>query len=154
MLRGNHPSAYAFADYLREEFGDMRQQGMFLVLPYELVRHLPQLRLSPIGCIPQRERRPRTIIDYTYSGINNDTQKLAPQESMQWGTALQRLLWLIHTADRRQGPVLMSKTDLSDGFYQYQVTASGALMLATPFPSGPNEPPLVSIKNRHQISTS
>ena len=148
MRRGNHPSAHAFAEYLREEFGDMRQQGMFLVLPYELVRHLPQLRLSPIGCIPQRERRPRTIIDYTYSGVNDSTLKLAPQESMQWGRTLQRLLWMIHTADRRQGPVLMSKTDLSDGFYQYQVTASGALMLATPFPSGPGEPPLVSIPTR------
>ena len=126
----------------------MRSRGMFLILPYDLVRHLPQLRLSPIGCIPQRDRRPRTIIDYTYSGINPASNKLAPPEAMQWGTALKRLLWLLHTADRRHGPVYLSKTDLSDGFYQFQLTPSGALMLATPFPSGPGEPPLVSIPTR------
>ena len=148
MARGNHPSALAFTTFLREEFADMRSKGMFLILPYDLVRHLPQLRLSPIGCIPQRDRRPRTIIDYTYSGINPSSNKLAPPEAMQWGATLKRLLWLIHTADRRHGPVMLSKTDLSDGFYQFQVTASGALMLATPFPSGPGEPPLVSIPTR------
>ena len=79
MTRGNHPSALAFTTFLREEFADMRSKGMFLILPYDLVRHLPQLRLSPIGCIPQRDRRPRTIIDYTYSGINPSTNKMAPQ---------------------------------------------------------------------------
>ena len=137
MKRGNHPSALAFTKFLREEMGEMRQKGMFLVLPYELVRRIPQLRISPIGCVPQRERRPRMINDYTFSGVNPDTVKMAPREAMQWGRTLNRILWYVYTADRRQGTVLLSKTDLSDGFYQFHLTPSGALSLATPFPNLP-----------------
>ena len=59
---------------------------------------------------------------------------------MQWGRTFQRLLWYIHTADRRHGPVFMSKTDLSDGFYQLPLTPSGALKLAVPFNRADKEP--------------
>jgi len=127
---------------------DMRSKGMFIVLPYHLIRHIPQLRISPIGCVPQRERRPRMINDYTFSSVNPDTVKLAPQEAMQWGRTLHRILWFIYTADRRRGPVLLSKTDLSDGFYQFHLTPTGALKLATPFPNLPSEPELVAIPTR------
>ena len=48
-------------------------------------------------------------------------------------------------ADQRHGPVLLSKTDLSDGFYQLHLTPSGALKLAVPFPSAANEPPLIAV---------
>jgi len=64
IQRGNHPSAHAFTEFLREEMGDMRRKGMFIVLLYELLRDLPQLRISPLGCVPQRERRPRMFNDY------------------------------------------------------------------------------------------
>ena len=148
ILRGNHPSAHAFTTFLREEMADMREKGMFLVLPYELVRDIPQLRISPIGVVPQRERRPRMINDYTFSGVNPSTIKLAPAEAMQWGRTLNRLLWMIYHADRRQGPVYLSKTDLSDGFYQFHLTPTGSLSLATPFPNLPHEPKLVSIPTR------
>lgn len=52
---------------------------------------------------------------------------------MKWGSTFHPLLWLIHTADQHHGPVLMSKTDLSDRFYQLPLTSSGALKLAVPF---------------------
>ena len=133
MQRGNHPSTKAFAEFIRSEMTDMRSKGMFIVLPYHLVRPLAPLRISPLGCVPQRERRPRIINDYTFSNINQDTMKLAPPEAMQWGRTLNRVLWYIYTADSRQGPVLMSKTDLSDGFYQLHLTPTGALKLAVPF---------------------
>ena len=138
MRRGNHPSTRAFQDFMRTEMADMRSKGMFIVLPYQHVRSFPELRISPLGCVPQRERRPRIINDYTYSGVNGTTLKMAPEEAMQWGRTLHRILWYVHTADRRHGPVLMSKTDLSDGFYQLHLTPSGALKLAVPFssPSG------------------
>ena len=148
MTRGNHLSAREFTDFWRIEIGDMRKKGIFIVLPYDLVRHLDGLRLSPMGVVQQRNRRPRTIIDYTYSAVNEATHKLTPQESMQWGRALQRLLWFIYYADRRHGPVLLAKTDLSDGFYQLHLTPSGALQLAMPFPSTHDEPPLVAIPTR------
>ena len=146
--RGNHPSAHAFTDFLREEMGEMRQKGMFIVLPYHLLKDMKQLRLSPLGCVPQRERRPRMINDYTYSSVNPDTIHCAPPEAMQWGRTLHRLLWYVFSADQRHGPVLLSKTDLSDGFYQLPLTPSGALKLAVPFPHLPGEPPLIAIPTR------
>ena len=148
IQRGNHPSAQAFTDFLREEMCDMRTKGMFIVLPYSYLRHHPELRISPLGCVPQRDRRPRIINDYTFSEVNQSTIKMAPPEAMQWGRALNRVLWYIYTADRRNGPVLLSKTDLSDGFYQIHLNPSGALKLAVPFPSAPNEPPLIAIPTR------
>ena len=126
---------------------DMRSKGMFIVLPYRLVRNLPSLRLSPLGCVPQRERRPRIINDYTFSGVNPNTVKMAPPEAMQWGRTLNRVLWYVLHADNRHGPVLMSKTDLSDGFYQMHLTPSGALKLAVPFHCEGQEP-MVAIPTR------
>ena len=145
--RGNHPSVDAFSDFIREEMLDMRRKGIFIVLPYKLIRDHPALRISPLGCVPQRERRPRIINDYTFSGINPATHKLAPEAAMQWGRTLQRVLWYVFNADRRHGPVLLSKTDLSDGFYQLPLTPTGALKLAVPFRSSDQEP-LVAVPTR------
>ena len=108
---------------------------MFIVLPYNSVRHLSALWLSPLGCVPQQERCLRIINDYTFSGVNPETIKMAPPEAMQWGRTLQRVLWYIFYSDNRHGPVLLSKTDLSDGFYQLHLTPTGALKLAVPFNS-------------------
>ena len=147
IKRGNHPSTQAYSDFIRSEMTDMRKKGMFIVLPYSSVRDLPPLRLSPLGCVPQRERRPRIINDYTYSGVNPASVKLAPPEAMQWGRTLNRIMWYILHADSRHGPVLMSKTDLSDGFYQLHLTPTGALKLAVPFQSTEGEP-MVAIPTR------
>ena len=85
MQRGNHPSALAFNDFTSEEMTDMRSKGIFMVLPYGLLRGYPALHISLLGCVPQREQRPRIINDYTYSGVNPSSVKLAPPEAMQWG---------------------------------------------------------------------
>jgi len=88
------------------------------------------------------------ICDYTYSGVNPQTVKRAPPEAMQWGRTLHRILWYVFTADQRHGSFLLSKTDMSDGFYQLHLTPSGALKLAVPFPQAAGEPPLVAIPTR------
>ena len=119
--RGPHPSALEHRDFLRSEMLEMCQRRQWVVLPYSAVRHLPGLRVSPPGVIPQRDRRPRTIVDYTFSGVNGDTQRLAPPEAMQFGRALWRLLHQIHFADPRFGPVHLCKVDVADGFYQVWV---------------------------------
>ena len=148
IQRGNHPSVLAFADFVKEEMLDMRRKGIFVILPYKLLRDRPELRISPLGCVPQRDRRPRIINDYTFSGVNPSTLKLSPEAAMQWGRAFHRMLWYIFTADRRHGSVLLSKTDLANGFYQIPLTPSGALKLAVPFPSDEGEEPLLAIPTR------
>jgi hypothetical protein len=47
----------------------MIHKGNWIVLPARLVLHEPQLRLSPLGVVPQRDRRPRTISDYTFFAL-------------------------------------------------------------------------------------
>ena len=147
IRRGNHPSTHAYSDFILAEMTDMRKKGMFIILPYSAVRSYKPLRLSPLGCVPQRERPPRIINDYTFSGVNPASLKLAPPEAMQWGRTLNRVLWYVLNADSRHGPVLLSKTDLSDGFYQLHLTPSGALKLAVPFAAKGKEP-LVAIPTR------
>jgi hypothetical protein len=96
----------------------LQSKGFWTVLPYALVKHLQGLRLSPLGCVPQRGRRPRLIVYLSYYSINADTLKLAPHEAIQFGRALDRLLYRIRHANPRYGPVHMNKIDISDGFYR------------------------------------
>ncbi|MGH7974696.1 MAG: hypothetical protein ACREBR_04160, partial [bacterium] len=137
MQYGSHASvAGEFSEFLREEMADMVKKGYWLVLPYTKVRTLSRLRLSPAGVVPQRERRPRTIIDYTWSGVNAEALQLAPKEAMQFGRALQRVLQKVHQADYRHGPVHSMKLDLADGFYRVGINAMDvpALGVALPYP--------------------
>ena len=55
-----------------------------MVVPYSAVRHLPHLRIFPLGAVPQRNRRPWLIVDYTFSGLNAETLLWAPREAKQF----------------------------------------------------------------------
>jgi hypothetical protein len=83
-----------------------------VVLPYQSVKHLKNLCISPPGVPPQRDRRPRWICDYIFSGVNDDTADVAPNEAMEFGHALERILREILLADPSQGPVHMIKVDI------------------------------------------
>ena len=108
-------------DFLYEEFEDMINKGQWLILPASAVKEWPGLRYSPPGVVPQRGRRPRWIVDYSFWGINEETLPLAALESMRFGTALDRILREILLADPAFGPVYLMKVDLSDGLsYQPQ----------------------------------
>lgn len=56
-------------------------------------------------------------MDYTFSGVNDDTARLAPKEAMQFGRALQRVLTQIVHADPRYGPPKLARIDIADGIY-------------------------------------
>lgn len=116
--RGCHKSARDHTEFVCEELVDFCRQGYWTVLPLDAVQQWPELRLSPLGVVPQRERRPRLIVDYTFSGVNQDTARLAPAEAMQFGRALQRVLTQIVHADPRFGPPKLAKIDIADGFYR------------------------------------
>jgi hypothetical protein len=75
---GAHPSAtHHFRTFLHEDLLDMVAKGYWAILPYNAVRHLPHLKLSPSGVVPQREHRPRPIMDYTYTKVNQASLPLA-----------------------------------------------------------------------------
>jgi hypothetical protein len=91
-VRGPHQSTKAHVDFVRDEMADFNDKSFWTVLPLEAVQHLPNLLLSPLGCVPQRDRRPRLINDLTFYEINKQTIRLAPSEVMQFGKALERVL--------------------------------------------------------------
>lgn len=145
MSRGSHPSAAAHHEFLREEMAEMLQQRFWIILPYDLVKHIPALRLSPLGVIPQRDRRPRVIVDFTFSGVNQHTVTVAPYEAMQFGRAFERVLHKIYHAHPRFGPVFLIKVDLADGFYRVPLASSHLPTLGVAFPNLPGEPALVAL---------
>ena len=145
LKRGPHSSCNDGIEFLREEFADMIEKQQWIVLPADLVKKQFGLRLSPLGLVPQRGRRDRMISDYSFFDVNQETLKLAPDEAMQFGRTLWRLLYRIHHANDKFGPVFLSKVDLSDGFYRLWLRPEDTIHLAALFPSRPGEPKLVGI---------
>ena len=145
MQRGPHPSTAPYLHFVEDDMADMIRKGYWVVLPYHLVRHLPNLRISPMGAVPQHERRPRIIVDYSFSNVNQEVDKGAPPEAMQLGRALNRVLHRIATADPADGPVYLMKLDLSDGFYRVPLRDSDIPLLGVAFPVAPGAPPLVAM---------
>ena len=144
LERGPHQSALEYKDFVREEFLDYVKKKYWILLPARKVMDVPELRLSPLGCVPQHERRPRLICDYTFYGVNQVTSHEAPPEAMQFGKALERVLYLLSRADPRLGPVYLSKIDISDGFYRLRLTLSSVAPLGILLPTWEAEEPLVA----------
>ncbi len=144
VQRGPHKSSHEEREFVAKEILDFCAQGYWAVLPYQLVRHWRGLRISPLGVVPQRYRRPRLIVDYSFSGLNNDTIPLAPKDAMQFGRALQRVMTTIVNADPRYGPVYLSKIDIADGFYRVWLQLSHIAKLGVALPTAPGEPHLVA----------
>ena len=71
LKRGPHRSAKEHIEFLRGGYTDMMHMGHWILLPARSLLSedelLKVLRLSPLGVVPQCDRRPRTISDYTYS---------------------------------------------------------------------------------------
>jgi hypothetical protein len=87
----------------------MIRKGQWTLLPALLVLNDLQLRLSPLGLAPQRDRRPRTIRDYSFFGVNHETLTLSPVECMQFGKARWRVLWHLKSANPHLGSMYLSK---------------------------------------------
>jgi hypothetical protein len=86
-------------------------------------------------------------VDYSFSGVNEDTILLAAQEAMQFGRALQRILTKIVCADPPYGPVPMAKIDIADGFYRVWLHVEDILKLGVELPNAPGQPPLIAFSS-------
>jgi hypothetical protein len=123
----------------------MIQKKFWTVLPASLIVKHPELRLSPLGVIPQHERRPRIICDYSFYGINNDTTPTGPHEAMRFGRTLHRIMNQIARSNPRFGPVLLGKYDLADGYYRIPLNPTQAMRLACILPKTTSEEHLIAI---------
>ena len=70
----------------------MINKQQWIVLLFFKVKDLPSFRISPPGVIPQRERRPHWICDYSFYNVNNNTLELFAPKAMQYGHALDHIL--------------------------------------------------------------
>lgn len=142
--RGPHQSSNEYKEFVREEFTDFVQKQFWTILPYELIKHMTNLRLSPLGVVPQRERRPRLIVDLSYFGINQECLSIAPNDAMQFGRALQRLLYKILIANPAHGPVYLSKIDIADSFYRLRLAPRDIPKLGVLLPRHEGESAMVA----------
>jgi hypothetical protein len=70
--RGAHSSAkHQFRQFLWEDIKDMMAKGFWTILPFHVIKHYPHLKLAPSGVVPQRTRRLRPIMDYTFTAVNH-----------------------------------------------------------------------------------
>jgi hypothetical protein len=145
LERGSHQSAKQHVDFLCSEFVNMIKKGQWILLPATQVMNNRNLRLIPLGVVPQRERRPRTICDYSSFLVNDDTIELCPTESMQFGRSLLRILQKIARSDPRLGPVYLFKIDISDGFYRIAIRSEDVPKLSVMFPTAPGEEQLIGL---------
>ena len=149
MRRGPHKSAVEYSDFLQEELLDFVQKGFWMILPVRLLKKYPMiyknLRVSPMGVVPQRARRPRIIVDYSFFGLNDDTVKMAPQDAMQFGKALQRILQALVDANPKYGPVHLFKVDIADGFYRIWLNIADIPKLACSIPPLYGDEPLLAL---------
>ena len=116
--RGCHRSATEHADFLREEMSEFIENKFWTVLPYDSVKHITKLQLSPAAIKDERDRKPRLLCDHSWSPVNDTTLPHSPPEAMQFGGALHRVLRRVRHADPKFGPVYLSKHDIKDGFYR------------------------------------
>jgi hypothetical protein len=123
----------------------MMQKGYYTILPYHSICHYPHLKLSPAGVVPQRTRRPRPIMDYSFTTVNHHSLPIAPTNSMQMGFALQRILQTIAYANPAFGPPLLCKFDLSDGYYRVPLSPEATLELAVVIPGFARHKSLVAL---------
>ena len=144
MDRGAHKSCSEYLPFLQQEFVEMIEKNQWVILPFEDAKELVGLRISPPGCVPQRDRRPRWICDYSFYDVNQETIELFAEDAMQFGHALERFLRQILLADPALGPVLIMKLDISDGFYRICLNPNDIPKLGVVFPTLPGQQRLVA----------
>jgi hypothetical protein len=137
-VRGPHVSAaHLYKPFVLEDMFNMVREGYWCVLPFTAVAHMSKLKLSPAGVVPQRERRPRIILDYSFpphDNVNSASLPIAPTHAMQFGKAFQRLIQRIVYCNKNHGPPYMAKLDLADGYYRVPLSPLAALELAVVLP--------------------
>ena len=77
---GTYDSANKEADFINVDLSEQVQAGQVNIFPLEAVNTLDNLWLSPVEVIPQVGRRPRLILDFIWSGLNNISKRLSLME--------------------------------------------------------------------------
>ena len=89
-----------------------------------------KLKLSLIAEVPQSHCRPRLILGFLVKtdkgtpSVNNITNREAAPESLQFGRAFFCIIQAVWESDPSQGPVWVSKLDVTYAYHRGIVTLS------------------------------
>ena len=121
--KGQAALRYGAHDYISKEVVFVYQELVeqvkaihAVVFPFSSVSDLPNLCISPVAAIPQVGWRPCLIFDFTWSGLNQATDRVAPEESMRFGSALACIDRQALTTYPNLGPVYLRKVDLANAY--------------------------------------
>ncbi len=158
VARGPHPTActHEAIALFEEDIEYQRQAGFCKVIPWEELKQLrpPNLKISPVAAIPQVGRRPCIILNLSFpvyqdvdgiitatqASVNNTMALQAPREAVcKIGKVLPRLL--TYMRDTPAGlHILMSKLDISGGFWRLIVRDADCFNFAYVLPQWNGKP--------------
>ncbi len=129
-----------------------------IVLWDNIKEALPKrLKISPLAVVPQKDRWGRLILDLSFAvhlpstkrrrmgetiqkSVNDTTTQLAPQEPVrEIGNVLKRMFDLMAEVPAEED-IMLSKIDLSDGFWRGRVTEENSWNVAYVLPDVPGAP--------------
>ena len=149
IYNGPHASACApdMVSFIRGELRRRIQDGFSILLSAEDAVRLfgEQLKLSRRAAVPQAQRQPRLILNWSAPpeketpSVNDTTDREIAPESMQFRRALPRILQVIWEADPAEGPVRVSKLDVTDAYHRGTLKPSQVGAFAYIVPSLPDD---------------
>ena len=104
-----------------------------------------KLYLSRIAAVPRAHRCPRLILnllaqqDSDIPSVNETTNRESAPESLQFGRAFPRILQAVWEADLVQGPVRVSKLDVTDAYHRGTVKLAQVGAFAYVIPLAPGD---------------
>ena len=101
---GSHKSAIEYQQIRGQNAGHVGQEVLDHPTTPSFLQPLKFDHLT-LGVVPQRERRPGRFVDYSFSGLNQETRPLAFQEAMQFGHVLERVLQAVMNANPEHDPI-------------------------------------------------
>ena len=104
-----------------------------------------RLKISCIAAVPQAHRCPCLILnllsqpDSDTPSVNDTTDREATPESLQFGGAFPCILQAVWEGDLVQGPVQVSKLDVTDTYHRGTVNPAQVGAFAYVIPSAPED---------------
>ena len=105
----------------------------------------PNLKISPVACIPHKSKAFRVILDLSFSfrvngadlpSVNDSTRAQAPHEAMaQLGRCLKRMIAVMAQNRSVSKPFRFCKLDIKDGFWRLVVNPADAWNFAYVLPA-------------------
>ena len=152
IAKGPHTSAVSPTSTLfcRQELLERSQRGFSIILsvPDALRFFGRKLRISRLACLDQKNRKPRLICNSSEApdnhtpSVNDTTDTSSNPMAMQFGSCLPRLLQKLWEANPLDGPVFLSKWDISDAFHRCPIRPEdvGAFSyVVPPLPTDPHQ---------------